>query len=156
IFTLMYAGLATAWNIIGGYTGYVSLGHAAFFGARRVRAGDRLHAHGSGQRLPALLHAPLLALGVAIASLPIAWVAVRPRAATFAIATTLVFVVQQLAFNPRSLTGGSLWLTLRIPPFPLAHYERPFYYAMPISLCLALLVSWYVRGSRLGLHLFAI
>ena len=28
----MYAALGSAWNIIGGYSGYVSLGHAAFFG----------------------------------------------------------------------------------------------------------------------------
>src|SRR5262249_45486479 len=33
VFTLMYVGLATAWNIMGGYTGYISLGHAGFFGA---------------------------------------------------------------------------------------------------------------------------
>ena len=32
VFTMMYIGLATAWNIMGGYTGYISLGHAAFFG----------------------------------------------------------------------------------------------------------------------------
>ncbi|HYR14311.1 MAG TPA: hypothetical protein VEQ67_08845, partial [Mycobacterium sp.] len=32
VFTAMYVGLATAWNIMGGYTGYISLGHAAFFG----------------------------------------------------------------------------------------------------------------------------
>src|SRR5439155_17847961 len=31
-FTLMYAGLAQAWNLLGGYSGYISLGHAAFFG----------------------------------------------------------------------------------------------------------------------------
>ena len=31
-FTLMFAALAEAWNLLGGYSGYVSLGHAAFFG----------------------------------------------------------------------------------------------------------------------------
>ena len=65
-------------------------------------------------------------------------------------------MVQQLAFNLRGLTGGSQGLTLPIPPFPLAHYEWPFYYAMLGTLCVALLASWYVRGSRLGLHLFSI
>src|SRR3972149_4913793 len=30
--TLLYAVMATSWNIMGGYTGYKSLGHAAFFG----------------------------------------------------------------------------------------------------------------------------
>ena len=32
IFTVMYAGLASSWNLIGGYAGYPSLGHVAFFG----------------------------------------------------------------------------------------------------------------------------
>ena len=31
-FAVMYAGLAQAWNLLGGYSGYVSLGHVAFFG----------------------------------------------------------------------------------------------------------------------------
>ena len=31
-FTLMYVGLAVSWNLLGGYTGYISLGHVAFFG----------------------------------------------------------------------------------------------------------------------------
>src|SRR5256885_339959 len=31
-FTLMYAGLAQAWNLLGGFSGYISLGHVAFFG----------------------------------------------------------------------------------------------------------------------------
>ena len=32
LFALMYAAIATSWNLLGGYTGYLSLGHAAFFG----------------------------------------------------------------------------------------------------------------------------
>jgi branched-chain amino acid transport system permease protein len=32
IFVVMYAALATAWNLIGGFSGYLSLGHVAFFG----------------------------------------------------------------------------------------------------------------------------
>ena len=31
-FALMYAGLAQSWNLIGGFAGYISLGHVAFFG----------------------------------------------------------------------------------------------------------------------------
>jgi branched-chain amino acid transport system permease protein len=157
IFTLMYAGLATAWNIIGGYTGYISLGNAAFFGIGAYALAIVFTHTGVGSGYRPFYLLPLLAVGVAIASVPIAWVALRTRAATFAIVTiTLLFVVQQLAFNLRGLTGGSQGLTLPIPPFPVAHYERPFYYAMLAALCLSLLVSWYVRGSRLGLHLFAI
>ena len=32
IFTLLYATATVAWNIFSGYTGYIALGHAAFFG----------------------------------------------------------------------------------------------------------------------------
>ena len=32
IFVLMFAALASAWNLVGGLAGYPSLGHAAFFG----------------------------------------------------------------------------------------------------------------------------
>ena len=157
IFTLMYAGLASAWNIIGGYTGYISLGNAAFFGIGAYAIGIIFTHIGVGAGYRPFYVLPLVGVGVAIASVPIAWVALRTRGATFAIVTiTLLFVVQQLAFNLRGLTGGSQGLTLPIPPFALAHYEWPFYYAMLGVLCLALLASWYVRGSRLGLHLFAI
>ncbi len=44
VFTLMYAALATAWNLVGGYTGYISLGHAAFFGVGAYAVVDPLHA----------------------------------------------------------------------------------------------------------------
>ena len=76
-----------------------------------------------------------------MAALPIAWIALpRVRGATFAIVTiTLLFVVQQLAFNLHSLTNGSQGMSMPIPPFPVATYERPFYFAMlggvPVLAC---------------------
>ena len=49
---------------------------------------------------------------------PIGWLALRTRAATFAIVTlTLLFVVQQLAFNLHSLTGGRTGMSMPLPPF---------------------------------------
>ena len=70
-------------------------------------------------------------MGVALASVPVGWVAVRVRAATFAIVTiSLLFVVQQLAFNLRGLTKGSQGLALPFPPVPGGDVERPFYWAM--------------------------
>src|SRR5262249_19524076 len=32
VFVLMFAVMASAWNLVGGFAGYPSLGHAAFFG----------------------------------------------------------------------------------------------------------------------------
>jgi branched-chain amino acid transport system permease protein len=157
IFTLMYAALASAWNIVGGFSGYISLGHAAFFGVGAYAVGI-IFTHtsiGGGYRPFYVL--PLVGIGVAIASLPIAWVCYRTRAATFAIVTiTLLFMTQQLAYNLRSLTNGSQGIAIPTPNFPVATYEVPFYYAMLGVLALSMLAAWFVRGSKLGLALFAI
>ncbi len=100
---------------------------------------------------------PLVGVGVAIVSLPIAWVALRVRAATFAIVTiTLLFAVQQLAFNLHSITNGSQGLAVPQPTFPVETYDRPFYLAMLAVLAVAVFACWWVRGSKLGLMLFAI
>lgn len=157
IFTLMYAALASSWNILGGFSGYISLGHAAFFGtgAYAVAITFTHVSIGSGYRPFYVL--PLVGLAVALASVPIGWAAFRTRAATFAIVTiTLLFVVQQLAFNLHSLTGGAQGVSMPPPGFPLSTYEWPFYYAMLGVLALAVFTAWYIRESKLGLTLFAI
>jgi branched-chain amino acid transport system permease protein len=156
-FTLEYAVLASAWNILGGYSGYISLGHAAFFGvgAYAVAIAFTHVSIGSGYRPFYAL--PLVGLGVGLVSVPVGWISFRTRAATFAIVTiTLLFVVQQLAFNLHSLTEGSQGISLPVPNFPAHGYERPFYYAMLGLLALAMFASWHVRGSKLGLSLLAI
>ena len=83
--------------------------------------------------------------------------ALRVRAATFAIVTlTLLFVVQQLAFNLHHITHGSQGLALPPPPFDVSTFEQPFYFAMLAVFALALFTCWWVRGSKLGLMLLSI
>lgn len=157
IFTVMYAALATSWNLLGGFAGYLSLGHAAFFGMGAYGLGILFTHIGIGSGYKPFLVLPAVGLAVGVVSIPVAWVALRVRAATFAIVTiTLLFVVQQLAFNLHGLTGGSQGLAIPVPPFPVATFERPFYFAMLAILAFAMLVCWYVRDSKLGLMLFAI
>jgi branched-chain amino acid transport system permease protein len=67
----------------------------------------------------------------------------------------ILFIVQQLAFNLRSLTHGSQGVAVPQPNFP-SNFDRPYYFAMLAVLALAVLTSWYVRRSKLGLMLFAI
>ncbi len=157
IFTVMYAGLATGWNLVGGFAGYTSLGHAAFFGigAYAMDVTFEHHSIGAGYLPFAIL--PLIGIAVAALSVPLGWIAMRTRAATFAIVTiTLLFVVQTLAFNLKSITHGSQGMGITPPPFSLHTYERPFYVAMLAMLVLALLICWYVQRSKLGLALAAI
>jgi branched-chain amino acid transport system permease protein len=157
LFTVMYAAIATAWNLLGGYSGYLSLGHAAFFGIGAYAIGVWFTHAGIGAGYTPFLVLPVVGVAVAVASAPIAWVALRVRAATFAIVTiTLLFVVQQLAFNLHGITHGSQGIAMPAPGFPVATFERPFYLAMVAVLALAVLTCWWVSGSRLGLMLLAI
>ncbi len=157
VFTAMYAGLASAWNLLGGYAGYPALGHAAFFGvgAYAMAIGTTHLGVGAGYR-PFLLVLPI-AVATALVVVPVARLLLRTRAAAFAVLTiTLLFMVQTLAYNVRSVTGGSTGLIVPIAPFPAATFERPFYYAMAILLALTVAVCWLARTSKLGLALNAV
>jgi branched-chain amino acid transport system permease protein len=157
LFTVMYAGLASSWNLLGGYAGYPALGHAAFFGVGAyAMAIFTTHLGVGGGYRPFLLIAPI-AVGTAVAVLPLARLLLRTRAAAFAVLSiTVMFMVQTLAYNIRSLTGGSAGLIVPIAPFPAATFERPFYYAMAVLLAITLAVCWVVRTSKLGLALNAV
>jgi branched-chain amino acid transport system permease protein len=157
VLTLMYAALATAWNLFSGYTGYISLGQIAFFGLGAYTLGISFEHFGIGSGYNPFWALPLVGIGVALASLPLAWIALRTRHMTFAIVTlTLLFIVQQLAFNLHSLTHGSSGLMLPTPTFGIDNYDRPFYLAMLVLLLLALALCWLVLRGKLGLMLLAI
>ena len=156
IFTLMYAGLASAWNLLGGYAGYPSLGHAAFFGLGAYAIAIVFENSVGNGYLPFFL-LPLIGLGTALLSVPIGWIAMRTRADVFAIVTiTLLFIAQTLAFNLRTVTGGAQGKSVAVPPFPVETYNWPFYYAVLALLALAMGISFYFRRSKIGLSLSAV
>jgi branched-chain amino acid transport system permease protein len=156
VFTLMYAGLATAWNLFSGYTGYISLGQAAFFGLGAYATGITFNHISIGSGYRPFYFLPVIGLAVALVSVPVAWIALRTRAMTFAIVTLmLLFIVQQLAFNLRSVTHGSQGVAVPQPSFP-SDFDRPYYFAMLGVLAVAMLCCWYLRQSKLGLMLLSV
>ena len=156
IFTLMYATLASAWNLLGGYAGYPSLGHAAFFGLGAYAIAIIFEQDVGDGYLPFLI-LPVIGLAAALISLPIGWIAMRTRADVFAIVTiTLLFMAQTLAFNLRSITGGAQGMAVAVPPFPVETYNWPFYYAMLALLGFAMAISFGFRRSKIGLSLAAV
>jgi branched-chain amino acid transport system permease protein len=157
VFTMMYIGLATAWNIMGGYTGYISLGHAGFFGFGSYTLGLLLaHLGMKGGYTPFLL-VPVAGVATAVLALAIGWFALRTRAATFVIVTiAFMFMLQLLAENLVGLTGGGAGLGFPVPPWTGDYFNTPYYYAMLALATLALGVSWRIRRSKFGLGLLAI
>jgi branched-chain amino acid transport system permease protein len=154
VFVLIAATLASAWNLVGGFAGYPSLGHAAFFGIGAYALG--LLCKGETDYAP-FLWLPVVALIGAAIGWPFAVVSMRTRSDVFAIVTiTLLFVAQTLAFNLRSLTGGAQGLALPVARFPVDTYEWPFYYVLVALLAVAMGVTYLTMRSKFGLALGAI
>lgn len=146
---LMWAGLACAWNIIGGYAGYISFGHSAFFGIGAYAAGILM---GNRYGLP---FGVALLVGVVAASVVaalIGWPTLRLRGAYFAIATwAFAEMLLQLA-NILDITGGTAGLTL--PPLL---DERFFFYAMLVAAVVTYGASYFLlERSRFGYRLKAV
>lgn len=157
VFTLMYAVMSSAWNLVGGFAGYPSLGHAAFFGfgAYAVTIWFKHHAIVTGYEPFLLL--PLIGIAAALIGLPIGAIAMRTRSDVFAIVTiTLLFVAQTLAYNLNGLTGGAQGLSIAAAPFTTATYQWPFYDVLLILLAVIMGLTWATMRSKIGLSLAAV
>jgi branched-chain amino acid transport system permease protein len=153
LFTFMYAAMSVGWDIMGGYAGYVSLGHVGFFGLGSYVAGLLVVHFG----IPVFLSAPFVGLLAAVVGAGLGWISLRSRGTSFVIVTlTFTYVVQLLALNLRGLTGGSSGLYLPLLNLPAELVIVPFYYSMLALLVVAILVSIAIRRSKFGLGLIAI
>ncbi|HVC24251.1 MAG TPA: branched-chain amino acid ABC transporter permease [Acidimicrobiales bacterium] len=156
VFTLVYMTSATAWNGFAGFSGYVPLGHAVFFGVGGYTlALVALHLNmAGGYAMFALV--PLGGIAAAVIAVPFGLIALRTRRHTFVVITIAVFfIVQLLAFN-LGFTQGSSGVQIPTPLWTAATFNDRFYYAALIVLALAVLVVWGIRRSRFGLQLLAI
>ncbi len=156
VFTLVFMVATTAWNIFSGYSGYLALGHAVFFGsggyAVALAARD-WHVPGGWAVFALLPFAGLIAAAIAI---PFGLIALRTRRHTFVVVTIAIFFIFQLAAFNLGFTGGTSGIELPIAPFSAANYNQPFYYVALVILVLTATLSWAVRRSRFGLQLLAI
>jgi branched-chain amino acid transport system permease protein len=157
-FTLLFAAMGTGWNILTGYTGYISLGHAAYFGLGAYALAIICQHWNVPAGYGIFLLVPVAGLVAAVIAIPAGWVALRVRRHTFIVITiAMFFIAQLLSYNLVAITNGSTGLDL---PFPLAwggdFFNTPFYYAVLILLLLAIALSWWVRHSKYGLGLLAI
>lgn len=153
LFTFMYAAMSVGWDIMGGYAGYVSLGHVGFFGLGSYAAGLLVVHFG----IPVFLSAPFVGLFAAVVGAGLGWISLRARGTSFVIVTlTFTYVIQLFALNLRGLTGGSSGLYLPLLKLPGELVILPFYYSMLALMVAAILVSLAIRRSKFGLGLVAI
>jgi branched-chain amino acid transport system permease protein len=157
VFTLIIALAAQGWNLLGGYGGQYSFGHAAFFG--------------TGAYLTAILQVrygvnayPAFAAGIAVAAmvgLAIGFLAFRSglRGSYFALVTLAFAEVFRVMANASEVTGGAagVLIRLRADPANFQFAERgTFLWVAAALVTLALIATLALERSRLGAQLVAV
>ncbi len=155
IYTLIFVAFASGWNIFSGYSGYISLGHAVFFGSGAYFTGVAAKDWNlTGSTVFALL--PLAGLLGAVLAVGFGLFALRVRRHTFVVVTIAVFFIFQLMAYNLSVTGGTSGLLAPTISFAPATYNNPFYYIAFAIAAVTVAASWLIRRSRFGLQLRAI
>jgi branched-chain amino acid transport system permease protein len=150
VLVLMWATIGMSWNLLGGYCGQVSFGHAAYFGVGAYTAGIlyfKLH-------LSAWWGIPLSIGVVAVFAFGLGYIVLKLRGPFFALATLASGEVLRITTeNTTPLTNGSLGILIQQRTWV---EKTPYYY---IILVIAALTYFFVRklvGSKWGYYFVAI
>jgi branched-chain amino acid transport system permease protein len=155
VYALIFVAVASAWNVFSGFSGYISLGHAVFFGSGAYTLGIAARDwHVTGISVFALL--PLAAVAAALIAVPFGLIALRVRRHTFIVITIAVFFIFQLMAYNFSFTGGSTGVAAPFLPWAAQTYNDPFYYIALACAVGTIVLAWLIRRSRFGLQLRAI
>lgn len=151
VLTLMYAALSQAWNILGGYCGQISLGHALYFGLGAYTTALLFTKFGvlpwfgmlGGGAISALI---ALALG---------YPTFRLRGHYFVIATIVIAEIGFLLFHNWDWAGAALGIDIPVrgdswAKFQFTRSKLPFYYFALVFCCVAWLVTWWLEDSKWG------
>lgn len=152
---LQYVILATAWNILGGYTGYVNFGTPAFFGLGAYTTAIMIKVFGSPHFLVLLLAGGLIS---GLLGLGIGYLTLRLRGVFFSIATLALAVVLQTAITNWEYAGGARGVYVLRPreaPF-LGNYMEFLFVMMVLLAVVSVGVAWWIENSWVGRGLAAI
>jgi branched-chain amino acid transport system permease protein len=153
--------MGSSWNILGGYTGQYSVGHAAYFGAGAYTTMMMMQF----RQIPpwyGMWAGMLLALVVALI---IGSICFRLRGPYFVLASIAVAEIFRVsALNLKEITNGAEGiLTTEIPPLKIGATvvtdflsKVPFYYAGLVGVLVIIGVTWLVQHSKLGYYFQAI
>jgi branched-chain amino acid transport system permease protein len=152
---LQFVVLATAWNILGGFAGYVNFGSAAFFAVGAYTAVALFKAVNLPLPLQIIAGATvsgLLGLGVGMLTL-------RLRGIFFSIATIAVAIILETVVINWTYVGGAKGLPILRPtdaPFHFDSYLQWLFFVMGVIAVIAVGCARYVQTSWIGRGLRAI
>jgi branched-chain amino acid transport system permease protein len=152
VLTLMYAALSQSWNILSGYCGQISLGHALYFGLGAYATALLFTKFG------VLPWFGMLAGGVISGAIAMAlgYPCFRLRGHYFVIATIVIAEIALLLFQNWDWAGAALGITIPMMKrdswvtFQFARSKLPyFYFALGLT-CVAWFVTWWLEDSKWG------
>jgi len=157
IMTLYGALLGQAWNLLGGYGGQRSFGHAAFFGTGAYAAAVLQLRLG----INPWLCLPLAALSGAAAAGVVGALSFRYglRGSYFALATLAFAEVFRIVADSISLTGAGDGLQIPLHPSALNFQftgRAGFFWTLWLMTALAMALAWWIENSRFGAELVAV
>jgi branched-chain amino acid transport system permease protein len=151
ILTLLYAALAQAWNILGGYCGQISLGHALYFGIGAYATSVLYVNYGV---LPWFGMAVGAVLAAAMALL-LGWMCFRLKGHYFSIATLVIAEIGLLLVHNWDYVGAAMGIQWPLGPdswatLQFARDKAPYFYFVLALFALTWFISFQVEGSRWG------
>jgi branched-chain amino acid transport system permease protein len=151
VLTLMYAALSQSWNILGGYCGQISLGHALYFGIGAYATAILYTKFGI------LPWGGMVAGGVlaALVALALGYPTFRLAGHYFTIATIVIAEAAYLLVLNWEWAGAALGIQLPFGPdnwatFQFARDKLPYIYFALFLACLTWLVTWKIEDSKWG------
>lgn len=152
IFTASYVVMASGWNILGGFTGYISLGHNVFFAVGGYFAGMIFARYG----ISTIILAPLAGIVAAILGYFIGLITLRVRGPSFIISSLALVMIFRILFENWEFIGGAAGVSLKANDIPVQWAKLPYYYAFIVMAAFAVWASYRIKHSKFGLGLRAI
>ena len=158
IMIFMHAVISQSWNIIGGFSGQISLGHGAFFGIGAYASSFFYVEFGLTPWIGIIIGILICAVIAILVGIPM----LRLSGHYFAIATLLVGISFQVVFQRWDLVGAAsgLWIPLTSEDSYYAmqfHSSKaPYYYLFLIFFVIIFFITWLISRSKLGYRLRAV
>jgi branched-chain amino acid transport system permease protein len=154
---LLFAFLGQAWNVLGGYGGQFSFGHALFFGTGAYATALLQVRHGVNAWAGA---AAAIAFGAALGA-AVGWLVFRYRlrGSYFALVTLAFAEVARILVASFEYTGSGFGMLIPLAPSPgnLQFADRRIFYGLVwILVVIGTVVAWWLEHSRFGARLVAI
>ena len=158
IMIFMHAVISQSWNIIGGFSGQISLGHGAFFGIGAYASSFFYVEFGLTPWIGIIIGILICAVIAILVGIPM----LRLSGHYFAIATLLIGISFQVVFQRWDLVGAAsgLWIPLTSEDSYYAmqfHSSKaPYYYLFLIFFVIIFFITWLISRSKLGYRLRAV